>query len=670
MTDLENIDVVHTLADTFRETGDSHYLDTAIALTEEIISTSSPVDISKILQPLLDSLFEVAARVASASGPAQDLWVARRRVIVPRVMSKVHDSATDTVSSTGVIESRFEEEIHAIRMLYDAFRETGDIDYLHNAIAIMEEVISRNCPTTVKTLFQPILAELLRTRCRIESINAGTAPATPQRGNDIAMYNTLFLARSFLDDLSVVRTLEETFLEYGDCDYLDNAIALTEEIISVGFPTEVRSLLQPVLTSLLEMKSQPKSPTTRRADDSPASERSIESVSSPEPNELLALVQTFGEMLFKAHGNFRYLDDAIRVILESAIENKPCGSLQTLLSRLFEMMSVASPVGGTAAGVPVGGVGGRPGAGVPNPVHGPIQIMHIAMLLFSLLARFDSTGDIEFVNGAIGIGERFLEECPARSTFRSSVLILLSTSLRKRFFNERGEIGLEELGRRFKMEPVVTVTDTTVVSPAVDLDRAIELLFEVLAATPSGGGLRAQALHTLIPLLLRRYLERAVLEDLGDVILAMEEEKIGTTPANIAEAQAVWSPKLAKTKRAIPITSKCSAVIVPDDPGPAHQLNSLLLRCKDRFRRSAMILDQDDAILALEQAAVKALVPDSALLSNLGGLLYLRSVQFGDLTDVERAVARTNEGLAETSLDDPERPDRLLNSSDTLLLRF
>lgn len=63
MSDLDNIDVVHMLRETFEQTGDCFYLNHAIGLTEEMMSANSAADGVTVLTPLLNSLLVMRARV-------------------------------------------------------------------------------------------------------------------------------------------------------------------------------------------------------------------------------------------------------------------------------------------------------------------------------------------------------------------------------------------------------------------------------------------------------------------------------------------------------------------------------------------------------------------------------------------------------------------------------
>lgn len=102
-----------------------------------MVSTSSPSDVTKILQPLLASLLEMKSHPASAATePVQEpMLVTPTTSVTQPVQEPV------LVTSTTAME-----DLTVVQTLWETFLETSDFDYLDNAIALTEEIISASSP--------------------------------------------------------------------------------------------------------------------------------------------------------------------------------------------------------------------------------------------------------------------------------------------------------------------------------------------------------------------------------------------------------------------------------------------------------------------------------------------------------------------------------------------
>lgn len=238
MTELENIDVVHVLADTFYGTRDYDYLDSAIAITKEIIAVSSAMDVRKILEPLLDNLLEIKSEqvMQTVEEPLLDMSSSVDD-------STTHTMATDLGNTDNDEDVQYWENLNIARALVVTFRDTGDWDYFDTAIALLQETVSANFASDLQSLLNTLL-EIRSDRASlpvqktviIESTNHTHQIPTPNRG------------------LHLMQTIVNACCDTHNSYHLDKAIAVMPGMISAGTRTGDRELHH-LMDALSLMKS-------------------------------------------------------------------------------------------------------------------------------------------------------------------------------------------------------------------------------------------------------------------------------------------------------------------------------------------------------------------------------------------------------------------------------
>jgi CHAT domain-containing protein len=174
---------------------------------------------------------------------------------------------------------------------------------------------------------------------------------------------------------------------------------------------------------------------------------------------------------------------------------------------------------------------------------------------------------------------------------------------------------------------------------AADLECALTLWTEALAATPPDSPARPTILTNLGRGLHDRYAHSGRLDDL-EAAIAVFQQALDATP--------------------------------PDSLARPTILTNLGRGLHDRYDRSGRLEDLDAAIAAFEQA-LDATPPDSPdrpiRLTNLGRGLRDRSARRDSLADLEAAIAAFEQALAATPPDSPDRPDYLNNLGLGLVAR-
>lgn len=151
------------------------------------------------------------------------------------------------------------ENIDLIHTLGCAFRETGDVTYLDNAIGLVEGMIARNPPAKLLGCVRSVLSHFLSIRpCSVESDTKpsnGVGSAT-RMVNDNPTTTTIssFFGCHGLHEvsggISHARALQDT----GDMGYLDHVLELTEGITASDLPSEVLGALKSLYFPLLILK--------------------------------------------------------------------------------------------------------------------------------------------------------------------------------------------------------------------------------------------------------------------------------------------------------------------------------------------------------------------------------------------------------------------------------
>ncbi|WP_416903866.1 CHAT domain-containing protein [Micromonospora echinospora] len=282
---------------------------------------------------------------------------------------------------------------------------------------------------------------------------------------------------------------------------------------------------------------------------------------------------------------------------------------------------------------------------VPGPVPGqdgdPVKLLTAIGGL--LRRRAATTGKATDLDLAIAYYEAALGSAGPDHPRRADVLSLLGTALSARAGRRGNDAAGQTAGRTATVVPPDAVSPDPTPSPGndhsrdrrLDLDRAVDLLTEVVNSTAPDDPDRAGRLALLTRVLHRRYVARRERSDLA---------------AAIDHARQALDAD-------------------PDDPDDQAHLGTVLESWARRFDDSTA----EEAVTRLEQAVTATPVGDPehpARLNALGTALLTRYEAHGRLADLNAAIERLAEAVHHHPGDDAERGRFLAEFAGALLYRF
>jgi CHAT domain len=327
----------------------------------------------------------------------------------------------------------------------------------------------------------------------------------------------------------------------------------------------------------------------------------------------------------------------------------------------------------------------------------------------ALQTRFEKTGNVADLYRAITVGEQALAATADGDPELAGRLSTLGGALAVRFQQtfggpdlERaitvgeGALGLTPADHPDRARRLSTLSRALVIrfgrdGAPVDLDRAISMAEAAVSATPDGHPERSERLARLSAALRARYGLSAVPADLdrsvafaGSAVLAtpVEHPDRGERLADLADV-------LGHRYDVVGARADLNEAVTADEASlrctpPTHgtrgqRLCHLVGLLRQRMGLSGTLAefgaepaaDLERAIEAGEEAIVAPPFPGRVGAFNaLGVLLRMRFEQTAARTDLDRAVAMAESGLAQTAEDDPERARYLLELGASLLTRF
>ena len=291
---------------------------------------------------------------------------------------------------------------------------------------------------------------------------------------------------------------------------------------------------------------------------------------------------------------------------------------------------------------------------------------YLSNLATALGIRFGRTGVLDDLDEAVTLGQEAVAATPTDHPDRPGYLSNLSNALRTRF-ERTGVLG--DLNEAITTGQAALVAEMMSAEPGTydptdhpnwpmmlsnlgnalqarfghtgvlgDLDEAITIGRDAVAATPTDHPHRPRRLSNLGFALRLRFERTGVLGDLDEAI-ALFRDAVAATPTNH-----------------------------PDRP---KMLSNLATALRIRFERTGVLGDLDEAITIGRDAATPTNHPDRpGYLSNLATALGIRFGRTGVLGDLDEAVTLGQEAVAATPLGHPNRPGYLSNLGTALRARF
>jgi tetratricopeptide (TPR) repeat protein len=223
------------------------------------------------------------------------------------------------------------------------------------------------------------------------------------------------------------------------------------------------------------------------------------------------------------------------------------------------------------------------------------------------------------------------------------------------------------------------------VDDPVELDKAVDLLTEAIAATPPGHPDLAVMLSNLGGALQTRFRRVGDTADLDEAV-TVGRQAIAVTPpdqpnlagylSNLGLALQARFERVGKTgdlDEAVTVGREAVAATPPGHPNLAAYLDNLGSALRTRFRRTGETGDLDEAVTVGRQAI--AATPHNhpglaTTLSNLGLALQTRFERVGDTGDLDEAVTVGRQAIAATPPDHPNLAGHLSNLGTALQTRF
>ena len=334
------------------------------------------------------------------------------------------------------------------------------------------------------------------------------------------------------------------------------------------------------------------------------------------------------------------------------------------------------------------------------PKDGPDYLLPLRNLGLSLKRRYDQTGSIDDLARAVTLNEQALELLSNVHPSRSVYLNNLGALLLSRFKHNGSE---EDLDRAIKAhEQAVELTPPNdQIHRAMylnDLANSFQIRFEVTASTndlnheiatyekamaliPNDHRSYKAILNRLSTALKTRFEQSGSMADLNRAVAIIEQTEALTEND---ETQREWYLNGLETalqgrydrwgsvsdlNRLIEMKEQVVKVTPIDDPKFPTQLSSLSFALRSRFKRAGSINDLERAIEASEQAVT--LCPnDTACLTNLGLVYFLRHERTESMEDLDHAIMASERSLAALRKDYDERAVILNNLGNMLQARF
>lgn len=533
-----------------------------------------------------------------------------------------------------------------IYTLLDTFLTTRDITSLHSAIQLTESLIASTPSGDAKmATWHSVLATLLAQR-PLRTALARRGPIVPSPTPTVLDSSADAIPRrdGYLPStefITHIQTLVTTANDGGDVDFLEDAIALTEEVVAANYGSAVLPEFESILSQLLEMRNTHSNPMTAISKALLAGRESISA------DTILQHIRTLQDT-FDSTGEIEYLDDTI-----------------AFAERL------------------INGV--------------PADYEHLAAMLSNLgwylLRRFHQSGALPDLERAIEMSAMAVEHLHQNDERASSIRSVQSLQFFKQF---------ERLGRAEDLEKAITAMENAVENtPAahpdaavrwsilstlftrgferfgrlVDLDKAMEALEKVFnGRTPTVEMWSMRAAQYLF-----RFGRLGLRDDIDHGIRAWENALAGLTPGDNYRALALTAfgfslslrfsryGMLEDVQRGIVACEEAATVPTPKG------LAMLAVLLNARFERLGDMQDLERAVEACTQA-VSVTPPgheDRAFtLDVTGKVLTVRFEQFGDLEDLSMAIRAREEVLAATPVEDTDRAFRLDNLSRVLGARY
>ncbi|CAG8909318.1 unnamed protein product, partial [Penicillium egyptiacum] len=218
-----------------------------------------------------------------------------------------------------------------------------------------------------------------------------------------------------------------------------------------------------------------------------------------------------------------------------------------------------------------------------------------------------------------------------------------------------------------------------------DLEEAIRLSRQAVAATPDGHPCLAERLNSLSNKLESRYHRRGQMDDLEEAI-QVSRQAVAATPCDHPDL-ATWfnnlGIKLASRydqigqmddlEEAIQVSRQAVAATPCDHPDLATWFNNLGNNLESRYERTGQMDDLGEAIQVSRQA-VAATPSDHPNLAkwfnNLGNKLEKRYERIGQIEDLEEAIQVSRQAVAATPDKHPNLAGRLNNLENKLGRRY
>lgn len=333
---------------------------------------------------------------------------------------------------------------------------------------------------------------------------------------------------------------------------------------------------------------------------------------------------------------------------------------------------------------------------------GPARGIHLSMLNFALLQRFERTGADRDLHESEAAGRSAVALIPEGDPNRRTALTNLANALRGRFtrtdrlelLSEAADIlreaaqGAENPATRAMIlsNLGITLGDRSVrTNSEADLNEAIEVLQDALARIPDGYPRAAHLLVNLGNALLRRYERTGSAEALAQSI-EMLRDALRLAPSDfpdrfvlmmsLATASKSWFERtgdMAYLDEAVRLHRQALATAPHDHPGRAAIQANLAVALSARYSRGGSPQLLDDAI-ELTRSAVAALPRDHPArgqhLSNLAADLDDRFKRFGRLDDLNESVDLGKNLLVALPPGHPDRIRLMSNLAKALYARY
>lgn len=467
-----------------------------------------------------------------------------------------------------------------------------------------------------------------------------------------------------IEAIERVQALTTKFGATGQVYYLDEAIAMAEDLAKADPPRTIMELVEKLLAQLVEIKSSRADQVGNRGPAVQGSGESgplTETLTSPERpttnhSQRISQAETTARLgrITKGISHLpKEPENHPPVIDQSQAADLPTPATETRrqpLAVLEDRGHVIRPIEVVAhSGLvteariatmvnseddEISGLAGRTVTGPPPPAivsildwvpgkHGvTLNFMDTMQLVQGFEMTFHRTGDIDYLTNAIGLAQG-ADAKNLSPDFRTSFEWVIC--------------------RLFETRNYAAAT-------MVDFEKGIEWGREAVAATPSDHPRRAAMFYSLGAAFLKRFLQSGELHDLGEAVKQNEEAiKQNQMMNNLNSERVLVIPEAFPDRTSLLIAS------------------STLFHV--RFLRLENLSDLGQAIERIQEAATITPLdsPDrAAMLQTLRTLTQVRSDQLGDLKALEAAIIRLEKRLVVTKEENPLLPT-VMHALATLL---